>query len=169
MAVAIAAVIWSLCFSPAAPGQNVSCSLSGTLQDPTGASIPDIEAILTDSQTGFIWKTKTNTEGFFSFAGLTPGTFSLEITAPGYRRYSEAGIDVGAGEQRPLGAIRLKLGEVSESVNVTAESSHVKLASGDRSSIITEADLSTLATRAGDVMDAVALLPGVVDTSNGRE
>jgi len=97
------------------------------------------------------------------------GTFSLEITAPGYRRYSETGIDVGAGEQRSVGPIRLKLGQVSEAVTVTAEPSHVKLASGDRSSIITEADLSTLATRAGDIMDAVALLPGVVDTSNGRE
>ena len=152
-----------------ASAQNVSCSLSGTVADPTGASLPDIEAVLMDSQTGFSWKTRTNTEGFFSFAGLTAGTFSLEITAPGYRRYSEAGIDVAAGEQRPLGAIRLKLGDVSQAVTVTAEPSHVKLASGDRSSVITEVDLSTLATRAGDVMDAVALLPGVVDTSNGRE
>jgi hypothetical protein len=134
-----------------------------------GASLPDVEAVLTNSQTGFIWKTKTNTEGFFSFASLTPGTFSLEITAPGYRRYSATDIDVGSGEQRVLGAIQLRLGEVSQAVTVTADPIHIQLASGERSSIITGAELSTLATRAGDVMDAVALLPGVVDTNNGRE
>src|SRR5437762_4261096 len=164
-----APLIWSLLFSAVASAQNVSCSLSGVLQDPTGAGLPDIEAVLTNSQTGFVWKTRTNTEGLFSFASLTPGTFSLDITSPGYRRYTETGIDVGSGEQRSVGAIRLKLGEVSESVTVTAESSHIKLASGERASTITGDELSTLATRAGDIMDAVALLPGVVDTSNGRE
>lgn len=167
--IASAPLIWSLLFSSVASAQNVSCSLSGTVHDPTGASLPDVETVLTNSQTGISWRTRTNSEGFFSFDSLMTGTFSLEITAPGYRRYSETGIDVGAGEQRSVGPIRLKLGQVSEAVTVTAEPSHVKLASGDRSSIITEADLSTLATRAGDIMDAVALLPGVVDTSNGRE
>jgi len=167
--IASAPLMWSLLFSSVASAQDVSGSLSGTVQDPTGASLPDVETVLTNSQTSISWRTKTNSGGFFSFGSLMTGTFSLEIAAPGYRRYSETGIDVGAGEQRSLGPIRLKLGQVSEAVTVTAEPSHVKLASGDRSSIITEADLSTLATRAGDIMDAVALLPGVVDTSNGRE
>jgi len=162
-------LICSLVFFPLASAQNISCSLVGTVQDPMGASLPDVEVVLTNSQTGFIWKTKTNTDGFFSFASLTPGTFSLEITSPGYRYYSETAIDVGSGEQRTLGAIQLKLGEVSQAVTVTADPSHLQLASGERSSIITGAELSTLATRAGDVMDAVALLPGVVDTNNGRE
>ena len=162
-------LICSLLLFPGASAQNISCSLSGTLQDPTGASLPDIGAVLIDSQTGFIWKTRTNTDGFFSFTSLTPGNFALEITAPGYRRYLETNIDVGSGERRSLGAIRLRLGEVSEAVTVTADSSHVQLATGERSSVITGNELSALATRAGDVMDAVVLLPGVVDTSNGRE
>src|SRR6266576_4915618 len=132
-----APLIWSLLFSAVASAQNVSCSLSGVVQDPTGAGLPDIEAVLTNAQTGFVWKTRTNTDGLFSFASLTPGTFSLEIAAPGFRRYMETGIDVGSGEQRSAGAIRLMLGEVSESVTVTAEPSHIKLASGERSSIIT--------------------------------
>src|SRR5947208_7230311 len=166
---AISPLIWILLFSAVASAQNVSCSLSGVVQDPTGAGLPDIEAVLTNSQTGFVWKTRTNTEGLFSFASLTPGTFSLDITSPGYRRYAETGIDVGSGEQRSVGAIRLRLGEVSESVTVTAEPSHIKLASGERSSIISGEELGMLASRAGDVMDAVALLPGVVDSSNGRE
>ena len=165
---ATAVLFWGSLAPFVASAQNVSCSLSGTVQDPTGASLPDIEVVLTNSQTGFISATKTTREGFF-FASLTPGTFSLDIAAPGYRSYRETGIDVGSGEQRPLGVIRLKLSEVAESVTVTADPSHVKLASGERSSIITGADLSTLAIRAGDVMDAVALLPGVVDASNGRE
>ena len=84
-------LVAGLLLSTIASAQNVSCSLSGTVMDATGASLPDIEAVLTDSQTGFISKTRTNTNGFFSFASLTTGTFSLEIVAPGYRRYSENG------------------------------------------------------------------------------
>src|SRR5260370_19114609 len=83
-------------FSTNALAQNVSCSLSGRVLDPAGATVPSIESALTNIQTGFTWKTITNTDGFFSFASLTTGTFSLDIAEPRYQSHPYTGIEVGA-------------------------------------------------------------------------
>jgi hypothetical protein len=152
-----------------AQAQNISCALSGTVQDPGGAVFPGVEVALTSAENGFVRTTKTNQDGFFSFPDLTASTFTLALSTPGFKRYSQSGIQVNSGEQRSLGVIQLQLGEVSESVSVTADVNRVKLASGERGTVLTQEDLAELSLRGRDFMDAVALLPGVIDITEGRE
>ncbi len=152
------------------PGQNISCSLSGTVEDSLGAVFPGLDVTITSIQTGFVRTTKTNQEGFFSFPDLTPSTYTIAITAAaGFKRYTQAGIAISSGEPRSLGVIRLQLGEVTESVTVEAETTPVQLGSGERAGVLTGEEISGMALRGRDFMDAIGLLPGVVDTSDGRE
>ncbi|MFB3828256.1 MAG: carboxypeptidase regulatory-like domain-containing protein [Bryobacteraceae bacterium] len=153
----------------AAPAQNISCSLSGTVQDSMGAVFPGVEVSLASAQTGFTRTTRTNPEGFFSFPDLTPSTYTLVISAPGFKRHVQEGIEISSGEQRSLRNIALSVGEVSESVTVTAEAAPVQLGSSDRAVGLISEDLENIALRGRDFMDAVGLLPGVVDLSDGRE
>jgi len=156
---------------PAAPmaAQNVSCSLSGTVQDPGGAVVAGVEIRLTGAGTGFLRSTSTNQVGFFSFPTLMPGAYQLSISAAGFKQYTQTRIELNAGGQRTVGVIRLQLGEVTESVSVVAEANPVMLASGERSSVMTGEELSEIALRGRDFMDAVGLLPGVIDLSESRE
>src|SRR5262249_27526723 len=124
---------------------------------------------LISENNGFVRDTTTTNDGFFSFPDLTPATFTLSIDTPGFRRYSQTGIVMGSGEQRSLGRIPLQIGEVSESVTVTAEVASVNLASGERGGALTSDQLEYLALRGRDIFDAIGLLPGVVDTSDGRD
>jgi hypothetical protein len=149
--------------------QNVSCALSGVVQDSGGAVFPALEIKLSSAGTEFVRTTLTNQEGFFSFPNLTPSTFTLSITATGFKSYRQSGIELSAGDQRSLGVIRLQLGEVTESVSVVAEANPVMLASGERSSVLTGEEISEIALRGRDFMDAVGLLPGVIDISDSRE
>lgn len=151
------------------PAQNISCSLSGTVQDTLGAVFAGADVALSSTHTGFSRTTKTNPEGFFSFPDLTPSTYTLAITAPGFKRYVQSDIAIGSGEQRTLGVLQLTIGELNESVTVTAESAPVQLGSGDRAVGLTGEELDGMALRGRDFMDAVGLLPGVVDLSDGRE
>jgi hypothetical protein len=150
-------------------GQSVSSLLSGTLQDPSGAVVPGADIRIVADRTGFVRATKTNSEGFFSVPDLTPATFTVTITAAGFKTYSQSGIEITSGEQRSLGLVQLQLGASGESVTVTAEVAQVMAASGERAAVLAEKDLSTLATRGRDLMDAVSLLPGVIDTNESRE
>ncbi len=163
-----AAAVLLLC-AAATPAQNISSSLSGTVQDSLGAVFPGVEISLASVQTGFTRTARTNPEGFFSYPDLTPSTYALTIAAPGFKRYVQSGIEISSGEQRSLGIIRLAIGEVTESVTVTAEAAPVQLGSSDRAVGLISEDLENIALRGRDFMDAVGLLPGVVDLSDGRE
>jgi hypothetical protein len=149
--------------------QNVSCLLSGTVHDPTGAVVPGADVRLVADTTGFVRSMKTNGEGFFSFPDLTAASFSVSITASGFKTFSQTGVAVRSGEQRSLGVVNLEVGSAAETVTVTAEAASVMAASGERAGVVTDQELSSLAIKSRDIMDAVALLPGVVDINDTRE
>ncbi len=158
-----------LCLPALAPAQNISCALSGTVQDAGGAVIAGASIRLTGEDNGFVRSATTNNEGFFSFPDLTPATFTLAVEAPGFKHYSQTGIEINASEQRSLGQVRLEVGQVSDSVTVTADAATVNLATGERSGTLTSDSLEHLALRGRDIFDAISLMPGVVDTSDGRD
>jgi len=149
--------------------QTTSCALSGGVQDPTGAAIPRVSVTLVDEANGFVRTTTTTNEGYFSFPDLTPATFTLTLEMQGFKTYRQKGIAIDSGETRSLTGITLKVGHASESVTVNAEPVVVNLATGERSGTLTGDQLDHIALRGRDLFDAVSLMPGVVDTSNGRD
>jgi hypothetical protein len=146
-----------------------TCSLSGTIHDSAGAVIPAVKVTLTDQGNGFVRTVVTTNEGFFSFPDLTPATFTLNLEAPGFKTYRQTAIAITADEHRSLGQIKLEVGQVSDSVTVTAEVVTVDLATGERSGTLTGDQLDQIALRGRDVFDAVSLMAGVIDTSDGRD
>ena len=72
-----------------AAAQNVSGSLTGSVQDKLGAVLAGAEITLTNAQ-GFVRTTKTNEAGFFAFPDLTAATFTLAVSAPGFKRWLNA-------------------------------------------------------------------------------
>lgn len=149
--------------------QNTSCSLSGTVQDTHGAVIAGAKVTLTAENNGFVRNLATNNDGFFNYPDLTPATFTIAIEVPGFKTYRETGIEISSAEQRSLNAIRLEVGKLTESVTVTAEAVPINLSSGERSGTLTGQQLDQIALRGRDIFDAVSLMAGVVDTSDGRD
>jgi hypothetical protein len=158
-----------LLFPSVLSAQNISCGLSGTVVDPANAVIAGIPITLTSEDKGFVRTATTNNNGFFSFPDLTAASFTLVINAPGFKTYRQTGIAIASSEQRSLGELRLQLGEVADTVTVTAEVAAVNMTTGEKSGTLSSDELSSLALRGRDIFDAVSLMPGVVDTSDGRD
>ena len=156
-------------FAALLPAQNTSCALSGTVQDTNGAVIPGVKVTLTGEGNGFVRTATTTNEGFFAFPDLTPATFTLSIDVNGFKTYRQTGIAINAGESRSAGEIKLQLGQVTETVTVKAEVAAVNLTTGERSGTLESDQLDALALRGRDIMDAVSLTPGVIDTSDGHD
>ncbi|HEY1493569.1 MAG TPA: carboxypeptidase regulatory-like domain-containing protein [Candidatus Solibacter sp.] len=162
--------LFLLSFLPALlPAQNISSVISGVVQDPTGAVIAGAQIKATSEDKGFVRTSATNTDGFFSFPDLTPATFTLSVNAQGFKNYRQQGIVLNSGEQRDLGIIHLEVGGTADTVTVSAEAVAVNLSSGEKSGSLGAQELDTLALRGRDIFDAVSLMPGVVDTSDGRD
>jgi len=149
--------------------QTTSSSLSGTVQDSAGAVIANAKVVLNGQENGFVRTLTTNREGFFSYPDLTPATFTISIEAPGFKTYKETGIALNADEQRSLGQMRLSIGRTTETVTVAADAVVVNTANGERSGTLTGEQLDQIALRGRDIFDAVSLMAGVVDTSDGRD
>lgn len=163
-AVFLAAFFISLCPVHA---QTVTGSLTATVQDQAGAVVPMAEVTLTNQATGTSIPSKTNDAGIVLFPGLTPGVYTLKITAAGFRTYQVRDIAITVNERRTLGTITLQLGQVQESVEVVAEATPVQTASSERSGLIAGDQILNIAIKGRDFLGLMSTLPGVIDTNVG--
>ena len=116
-----------------AAAQNVSSSVNGTLVDPTGAVIEGAACILTRQGTGAVLTAISGSEGLFTFPNVAAGSYALSIQHPGFKAFELKGVSVSSSEIRSLGRLTLQIGEVRESVSVTAENTPLQLSSAERS------------------------------------
>src|SRR4051794_26723814 len=68
-----------------APAQNAS--LRGQITDPSGASVPNASVVLRKAP-NTERRTNTDAQGSYSFTNLTPGTYDLTVTRPGFAPFS---------------------------------------------------------------------------------
>ena len=134
-----------------------------------GAVIPNAKITLTGEANGFVRTVTSNGEGFFSFPDLTPASFTISIEAPGFKIYKETGILINAAEQRSLERVKLAIGQASESVTVSAAAVSIDTSNGERAGTLSGEQLDEIALRGRDIFDAVSLMAGVVDTTDGRD
>ena len=105
-------------FAFTAFGQGTTGGLSGVVSGPDGV-LPGATVIARDNTTGKELTTTTNEEGFYQFPQLEFGTYTIRITATGFKTLvaNEQKIDVG---RTATLSPTLEIGEVSAEVVVTA-------------------------------------------------
>jgi hypothetical protein len=111
----------ALLFSIPLWGQEFRGTITGTVVDPTGAAMPkaDVEARNTD--TAAITRAKTDDSGVYTIPFLLPGTYTLTITANGFKKAVREHIEVHTGDKIQTD-VQMQVGATSESVTVTGES-----------------------------------------------
>lgn len=144
-------------------GQNITGVITGTVKDSAGAVIPGAHVTLRNQQTQALQITRTNDLGIFVFPSVLPGTYTLEVSAPGFRVHEIRDIGLTMNERRSLGEIVLEVGQVAERVEVRAEVTPVQTASGERAGLITTSQLMNTAIRGRDFFSLLSTLPGIYD------
>src|SRR6202451_3736064 len=76
---------------PVAHAQNGG-EITGTVTDPTGAVVPNVDVKITSVETGSSHVTKSNGAGIFDFPGLDNGDYNLAASATGFEAYAKDGI-----------------------------------------------------------------------------
>src|SRR5690349_2089272 len=109
-----------LAFRGSVYGQAVSASLLGTVADSTGALVPNAKVTITEVNTGVARSTETNASGNYTFPNLPPGTYDVAVEQTGFKREVRSRVDVLVNATVRVD-VTLQAGNVSESINVTAE------------------------------------------------
>ncbi len=166
----LSSVLTVLLFTLPANAQVTTGSLSGTVVDPTGAVVAGSSVTLQSESTGAIQNAVTSTTGAFRFTLLKVGRYQLEITQPGFNKLRVSGIQVDANIEHAMGTLQLKVGETSESIEVSSAPPLIESAQSQVSSAITGEALQNFSGIAeSEGMDFVALtLPGVAATRDNQ-
>jgi hypothetical protein len=67
-------------------GQSGDGALSGTIRDPGGAVVPNAPVVVIETATGTKYQTVTNVDGRFVFPDVRVGTYTVTISAPGFKQ-----------------------------------------------------------------------------------
>jgi hypothetical protein len=157
----------ALALSLTAFGQT-SASLSGTVHDPNGSAITGAKVTVSDPSKNLQIEAKTSSDGTFSFPVLQPGTYTVTVEAQGFKKAVQSGIVINASDRQSTGVIKLEVGGIENTVEVTADAAQlqIKTESGEQGTAINNQQIQNLAVNGRNYLDLLKLTPGVVVTGN---
>jgi hypothetical protein len=138
-------------------------TITGTVFDKNGAAVPGAEVTLTQQQTGFVSNAVSNDSGNFTFNGLNVGTYDLKASAKGFNAYVEKGIVVNVSQTTRVDAT-LTVGNVDQTVTVQSDVLTVQTDSNVVSTLVSEEQITEIATENRNFASLVALGLGVSST-----
>ncbi len=155
-----------VCLLAGALAQGLTGQISGILTDSNGGVVPNAKVEVTSEETARTVTVQADSEGNFVVPQLLPGTYTVVVIASGFKRFEQKGIVVTANERVAMRRIALEVGDVNQTVTVTAEAALIQTQSAERAGLIDEQQIQNIALKGRDYMGLVKLLPGVVDTAN---
>jgi hypothetical protein len=116
----IALITVGLLCVPAVFAQVVTATLTGSITDSSGASVPNATVKVTENATGVVRSTRTSVDGVYNVPYLNPGVYLVEVDAAGFKKYSQDNVRLSVSTTARLDAT-LTPGSANETVTVTAE------------------------------------------------
>ncbi len=148
-------------------GQETRGAIQGRVSDSSGAALPSVEVSATNNATGVEATAKSNESGNYVLPYLLTGKYTLHAQAPGFKKFVRDGIELRINDRVDVD-IPLQIGDVSESVEVRAETPLLETANASLGQVVDERRIVDLPTFGGSVMVLVQLAPGVINTTDMR-
>lgn len=152
-----------LCASLAA-GQATT-SLRGTVTDSTGSAIAGASVTVQNVESTIARQAATATDGGYQFPFLPPGSYSLRVTANGFRSYEQTGLQLLVNTPATVNA-QLQVGQVKETVTVTSEEPALDLVDASIGNSFDQIQVRQVPLEGRNVPDLLSLQAGVAYTGN---
>ncbi|HZS54779.1 MAG TPA: carboxypeptidase-like regulatory domain-containing protein [Bryobacteraceae bacterium] len=158
---ALCVTLFAFCARFAWPQTAATGSILGSITDPSGAFVASVSVEITNTETGVRTSTTTGTHGDYAFPSVTPGTYIVAATAQGFQKTEITGVVVQVNTSASVN-FKLQLGQVSSTVQVTAEQAQVALQASDSTlgDVIGSQPLLRLPTRLRQAQELLLLQPG---------
>src|SRR6185312_5073069 len=147
-----------------AQGVGASGDIRGTVTDPSGAIVSGANVTVTDVAKGIKHNATTDSGGEFHVVGLLPATYSVSVAKSGFQPEVAKTVPVIIGQTATVN-FQLKVSEVSETVEVTAEVPVVETERGSQSNVINQQYISDLPINRRDYLTFTLLAPAVADST----
>ena len=148
-------------FSVIASGQETTGSISGTITDSSGAIVKGAVVTLTNTDRGQDVRTlTTNSAGFYAATSLPLGTYTVKVTAGGFKGEEVTGLVLHVNDALTVNRT-LIVGNATETVTVTADQVQLNLENGMSQGLINGTQIRELVLNSRNYEQLLLLQPGV--------
>src|SRR5262245_59728044 len=139
-------------------------TIHGTVTDPAGAAIPGAKVVALLEERGTLRELVTSPEGDFVFPSLAVGTYTITVEAQGFKQFRRSGVTLTT-EQNVRVDVRVEVGNLAESVTVTAEAPLVDSRSSVIGTLIDSRRVTDLPLNGRNIIGLASLLPGATNVA----
>lgn len=160
----LAALLTGL-FGGRALAQTSFGTILGTVVDQTGAVVPNVAVQVKNTATGVVSTVNTTSAGDYTAINLVPGPYVVSVNSPGFQKIeTTANLVVN---QLLRVDIKLRPGNVSQTVQVSATGELLDTDTAAVSQVITQRQVSSLPLVSRNIFNLISLSPGVVADPQG--
>lgn len=141
--IALACVCFFLVSTNYAAAQVDEGSITGTVQDATGAVVPDAQVTLLNTDQGITLNVKTNSAGQYTFSPVRIGHYAVTVSASGFATTTQKNLTVNVAQSLQVN-VQLKLGTAAETVEVNTAPPLLQTDESSVGQVITEKSVNDL-------------------------
>ena len=161
-----AATLCLLLLAGSVYAQRTTGDLSGIVRDATGSVLPGVTVSVTGANIPRAQTATTTEAGTYRILNLPPGTYDVTFELSGFRKIVLQGLRVSVGSVLEQN-VGLELSQLTESVNVVAETPIVDTTSSEVGTTLSQEWVENAPTRRFGFYDLVAHAPGAVKGGDG--
>ena len=156
-----------LFFALRAHAQVVGGTLSGTITDPTGASLTNAQVLVHNDETGNERRLTTGPDGRFSAPSIPVGTYTITVELPGFASQRRTGIPLTVGQSKQID-IELTVNSVDQQISVEDTPAVVNLSTQQISGLVDEHQIKQLPLNGRSYDQLITLNPATVNYTGQR-
>jgi hypothetical protein len=144
---------------------QATTSVRGTVTDPDGNAVVGANVVIVDAESKTERTATTGAQGEYQFLLIPPGTYTLHVTAAGFRGYEQKGLALLVNTPATAN-VQLKVGAATEVVTVTSEVPALNLVDASIGNSFDEKQVRQIPLEGRNVPDLLSLQAGVAYTGN---
>jgi hypothetical protein len=143
-------------------------SIQGRITDTSEATIPNATVTAIDMATQVKHPGTTDGNGLYSFPNVPIGTYTIEVTAPGFKQYRKSNIVLEVGSSIAVN-IGMTVGGVDQVVEVQAESLALQTEDSSLKQTVDAKTVTALPLNGRQMTDLVTLMGGAVNANENND
>src|SRR5258707_6439311 len=143
-------------------GQDVTANIVGTVTDPSRAPIKGAAVAATDVDRGTVWNAETNEAGAYNLLRLPIGSYKVKVTSQRFQSVEHAPFTLVLNQTARVD-VQMKVGKVSETMEVSGEAPVLQTQSVDVSTLIDANTNVSLPLASRNYLQLTLLAPGATN------